>query len=67
LERWNEPNWSRYNLRAIKAPVRQIAENAGFDAGVIAYNVSKSENPNEGFNAATGEYVICLKQELSTH
>jgi len=44
-------------LRAIKAPVRQIAENAGFDAGVVAYNVSNSENPNEGFDAATGKYV----------
>jgi chaperonin GroEL len=44
-------------LRAIKAPIKQIAENAGFDAGVVAYNVANSENPNEGFNAATGEYV----------
>ncbi|NPA28474.1 MAG: chaperonin GroEL [Epsilonproteobacteria bacterium] len=44
-------------LRAIKAPVRQIAENAGFDAGVVAYNVMNSENPNEGFDAATGKYV----------
>ncbi len=44
-------------LRAIKAPIKQIAENAGFDAGVVADKVSHSENPNEGFNAATGEYV----------
>ena len=44
-------------LRAIKAPIKQIAENAGFDAGVVANQVSNSTNPNEGFNAATGEYV----------
>ena len=44
-------------LRAIKAPIKQIAENAGFDAGVVADKVSHSENENEGFNAATGEYV----------
>jgi len=44
-------------LRAIKAPIKQIAENAGFDAGVVANQVSNSENANEGFNAATGEYV----------
>ncbi len=44
-------------LRAIKAPIKQIAENAGFDSGVVAHKVSTSENPNEGFNAATGEYV----------
>jgi chaperonin GroEL len=44
-------------LRAIKAPIKQIAANAGFDPGVVANQVSNSQNPNEGFNAATGEYV----------
>ncbi|BCD61690.1 chaperonin GroEL [Nitratiruptor sp. YY08-26] len=44
-------------LRAIKAPLKQIAENAGFDPGVVANNVENNENENIGFNAATGEYV----------
>ncbi|BCD59812.1 MULTISPECIES: chaperonin GroEL [unclassified Nitratiruptor] len=44
-------------LRAIKAPLKQIAENAGFDPGVVANNVENAENENTGFNAATGEYV----------
>ena len=44
-------------LRAIKAPLKQIAINAGFDAGVVANEVEKSANENLGFNAATGEYV----------
>ncbi len=44
-------------LRAIKAPLKQIALNAGFDAGVVANEVEKSSNENIGFNAATGEYV----------
>ncbi|WP_456433971.1 chaperonin GroEL [Nitratifractor sp.] len=44
-------------LRAVKAPIKQIAENAGFDAGVVAERVSSSDEPNLGFNAATGEYV----------
>jgi len=44
-------------LRAIKAPLKQIAINAGFDAGVVANEVEKSDNENIGFNAATGEYV----------
>lgn len=44
-------------LRAIKAPLKQIATNAGFDAGVVANEVEKSENENFGFNAASGEYV----------
>jgi chaperonin GroEL len=43
--------------RALKAPLKQIAENAGFDAGVVAYNVLSATKANYGFNAATGEYV----------
>ncbi len=44
-------------FRAIKAPLKQIATNAGYDAGVVANEVEKSTNENLGFNAATGEYV----------
>ena len=48
-------------LRAIKAPLKQIAENAGFDAGVVANSVENAESENIGFNAATGEYVDMLE------
>lgn len=44
-------------FRAIKAPLRQIVINAGYDAGVIINNIIASDNINIGFNAATGEYV----------
>ncbi len=44
-------------LRAIKAPMKQIVINAGFDAGVVVNEVEKAKNENLGFNAATGEYV----------
>jgi chaperonin GroEL len=44
-------------LRAIKAPVKQIADNAGYDAGVVVNTIATSANENTGFNAATGEYV----------
>ncbi len=44
-------------LRAIMAPLKQIAQNAGFDAGVVADRVKNSNDANTGFNAATGEYV----------
>jgi len=44
-------------IRAVKAPIKQIAENAGFDGGVVVYNVESNENENYGFNAASGEYV----------
>jgi chaperonin GroEL len=48
-------------LRAIKAPMKQIATNAGFDAGVVVNDVVKAEEKNIGFNAATGEYVNMFK------
>jgi len=48
-------------LRAVYAPVKQIAQNAGFDAGVVADKIKHSEDPTIGFNAATGEYVDMLE------
>ncbi|MCD6259021.1 MAG: chaperonin GroEL [Helicobacteraceae bacterium] len=44
-------------LRAVKAPMKQIAANAGYDTGVVVNAVENAENENIGFNAATGEYV----------
>ena len=43
-------------LRAIEAPLRQIAENAGVDGAVVAGKVRESNEPNFGFNAQTEEY-----------
>ncbi len=43
-------------LRAIEAPLRQIAENAGVDGAVVAGKVRESNDPNFGFNAQTEEY-----------
>lgn len=48
-------------LRAIKAPVKQIVSNAGFDAGVVVNGIETAEDENIGFNAATGEYVDMFK------
>ncbi len=44
-------------LRAVKAPMKQIATNAGYDAGVVVNNVEASSSETEGFDAAKGEYV----------
>ena len=44
-------------IRAVKAPMKQIAANAGFDAGVVVNEIAKNENPNIGFDAASGQYV----------
>lgn len=48
-------------LRAVSAPMKQIAQNAGFDAGVVVDKVANSNDANLGFNAATGEYVDMLE------
>ena len=48
-------------LRAVFAPMKQIAQNAGFDAGVVADKIANSTDANLGFNAATGEYVDMLE------
>lgn len=48
-------------LRAVFAPMKQIAQNAGFDAGVVADKIAHSSEANLGFNAATGEYVDMLE------
>ncbi len=42
--------------QAVKAPIKQIATNAGFEAGIVAMKVEEADE-NTGFNAATGEYV----------
>jgi chaperonin GroEL len=42
--------------QAVKAPIKQIAENAGFESGIVAMKVEEADE-NIGFNAATGEYV----------
>lgn len=42
-------------LRALEAPLRQIAKNAGIDDGVIVRDVRLAEG-NMGYNAATDEY-----------
>jgi len=44
-------------LRAVKAPVKQISQNAGYDTGVVVNTIENADNENIGFNAATGEYV----------
>ncbi len=50
--------------RAIAAPIKQIAANAGFDAGVVANNVLENSDANYGFNAATGEYVDMIEEGI---
>ncbi|HHX3343373.1 TPA: chaperonin GroEL [Staphylococcus aureus] len=47
-------------LKALTAPVRQIAENAGLEGSVIVERLKNAE-PGVGFNAATNEWVNMLE------
>ncbi len=42
--------------KAVKASIKQIAKNAGYEPGVVTMGVEQADE-NTGFNAANGEYV----------
>src|SRR3546814_12932703 len=42
--------------KAIEAPLRQIAQNAGVDGAVVAGNLLRENDETKGFNAATDTY-----------
>jgi chaperonin GroEL len=47
--------------RALQSPVRQIAENAGFDGAVVAGKMLDQKSKEFGFNAATDVYEDLVK------
>ncbi|MCJ8143747.1 chaperonin GroEL [Ancylobacter sp. A5.8] len=44
-------------LKALEAPIRQIAENAGVEGSIVVGKVQESKDQNFGFNAQTEEFV----------
>ena len=56
----DEATGARMVARSLSAPLKQIAENAGLEGGVVVEKV-KSMKGNEGFNAANGEYTDLVK------
>jgi chaperonin GroEL len=46
--------------RAIEAPLRQLAANAGVEGALVVSQVKKGKG-NEGYNVATGEYTNLIK------
>ena len=51
-------------LKAIEAPLKQIALNAGLDGSVILNEVLKSGKANYGFNALTNEYTDMVESGI---
>jgi chaperonin GroEL len=57
----DEATGARIVARAVTEPLKQIAVNAGLEGGVIVDKVLNLKKPNEGLNAATGEYEDLFK------
>ena len=59
----NEEQKAGVNIlrRAMEAPLRQIAENAGVDGSVVAGKIRESQDLAFGFNAQTEEYGDMFK------
>ncbi len=47
--------------RAVEAPIRQIAINAGVDGSIVVQNLRDSKNASWGYNAATNGYEDMIK------
>jgi chaperonin GroEL len=47
--------------RALQAPARQIADNAGVDGAIVIGKLLESTDPNWGFDAQNGAYVDLVK------
>ena len=54
----NEDQEAGINIirRALQAPIRQIAENAGVEGSIVVGKVSDSKSPSFGYDAQSGEY-----------
>ncbi len=47
--------------RALVAPIKQIAANAGLDGSIVCQRVQENDDVNFGLNAMTGEYGDMIK------
>ena len=52
----DEATGARIISRAVEGPIKQIAENAGLEGGVVVDKVRSLTGPADGLNAATGDY-----------
>jgi len=48
-------------LRALEAPIRQIAENSGVEGSIVVGKLSDSKDHNQGFDAQNEIYVDMIK------
>ena len=60
----DEATGAKIVFQALEAPMKQIAENAGLEGGVVVQNVRALTHPSEGLNAATGEYENLVERGI---
>ena len=57
----DEATGAKIVLRALEAPVRQIAANAGIDGGIVANTIMSAKKANYGFDAQKEVYCDMVK------
>lgn len=57
----DEKTGAQIVLKALEAPLKQIAENAGVDGGVVIYNILNSSEENFGYDALNDKYVNMIE------
>lgn len=57
----DEATGAKIVLRALEAPVRQIAANAGIDGGIVANTIMSAKKTNYGFDAQKEVYCDMVK------
>ena len=48
-------------LRALEAPIRQIAENSGVEGSIVVGKLTGGKDANQGFDAQSETYVDMIK------
>ncbi len=60
----DEKTGAQIVLKAVEAPLKQIAVNAGLDGSVILNEILKANKANYGFNALTNEYTDMVESGI---
>ena len=62
----NEDQEAGINIirRALQAPIRQIAENAGVEGSIVVGKVTDRKSPSFGYDAQTGEYGDLIEKGI---
>ena len=60
----DEKTGAQIVLKAVQAPLRQIALNAGLDGSVILNEILKADKVNYGFDALTNQYVDMVESGI---